>query len=56
MTGSGSGPYAELRRKMRKGETPDYCEGCPVFVARSGSFDPDTLPVFVPLAPTGASL
>lgn len=27
-------PYTELRRKMRNGETPDYCEECPVFKAR----------------------
>lgn len=26
--------YTELRRKMRKGETPDYCDGCPVFKAK----------------------
>lgn len=30
-----NGPrYAELRRKMRKGETPDYCHGCPVFESK----------------------
>jgi len=28
------GPYTELRRKMRRGETPDYCEECPVFKAK----------------------
>lgn len=43
--------YSGLRRKMRQGETPDYCEGCPVFVARSRSFDPDALPVFIPGVP-----
>lgn len=26
--------YTELRRKMRRGETPEYCRGCPVYVAK----------------------
>ena len=26
--------YTELRRKMRRGETPDYCHGCPEFKAK----------------------
>ena len=30
-----NGPrYTELRRKMRKGETPEYCHSCPVFQAK----------------------
>ena len=30
-----NGPrYTELRRKMRKGETPDFCEKCPVFESK----------------------
>ena len=30
-----NGPrYTELRRKMRRGETPEYCVGCPVFKAK----------------------
>lgn len=28
-------PYADLRRLMRQGKTPAYCDGCPVFKARS---------------------
>lgn len=26
--------YTELRRKMRRGETPEYCVGCPVYKAK----------------------
>ena len=30
------GAYSDLRRKIRKGGTPDYCEECPVFRAKHG--------------------
>lgn len=29
------GPYTALRRLMRQGGTPPYCEGCPVFKAQA---------------------
>ena len=33
-----SDPYTELRKRMRRGETPDYCEECPVFKAKKTDF------------------